>query len=199
MLSREDFKVLVQLAPLVAIDLILRDPSGHILVGRRNNPPAQGSWFVPGGRIRKNETRQAAFTRILQDETGLRLPFSQAQLLGSYDHIYTENHFGTSDFGAHYVVLGYALALPVRPELQLDRQHDGFCWISPEELLASPLVHQNTKAYFLPPRTKLNSAKTGKAGRIRPCWRHTSRMPSEYPARTRSRRSSPGRPFCRHP
>ena len=62
MLSNADFLTVVRLTPLVAIDLIVTDGNRRILLGHRRNRPAQGTWFVPGGRITKNETLDAAFT-----------------------------------------------------------------------------------------------------------------------------------------
>ncbi|MCH5770603.1 GDP-mannose mannosyl hydrolase, partial [Salmonella enterica] len=56
MLAEDDFRRAVEMLPLVSIDLLLRDAEGRYLTGLRSNPPAQGAWFVPGGRIRKNET-----------------------------------------------------------------------------------------------------------------------------------------------
>jgi colanic acid biosynthesis protein WcaH len=40
-------------------------------MGWRGNDPARGTWFVPGGRIRKNEKIADAFERIIRTETGL--------------------------------------------------------------------------------------------------------------------------------
>lgn len=147
-LDRNDFAALVRNAPLVAIDLLLRDPGGAVLVGLRTNPPAQQTWFVPGGRIRKNERRADAFARILFAETGLTDPFSAARLAGTYDHIYPDNHFSETGYNAHYVVLGYELKLATRPVIRADEQHHALRWLSPAELLADPDVHENTKAYF---------------------------------------------------
>ena len=70
-LSVEDFAGVVRLTPLVAIDLIVRDSAGRVLLGERKNEPAKGSFFVPGGRITKNETLTAAFRRITRAELGV--------------------------------------------------------------------------------------------------------------------------------
>jgi colanic acid biosynthesis protein WcaH len=40
----------------------------ELLLGLRNNRPAQGSWFVPGGAIRKGEPRAAALQRVAARE-----------------------------------------------------------------------------------------------------------------------------------
>ncbi len=59
-LSAADFSTVIRSTPLVSIDLILTRPDGAVLVGRRQNEPAKAYWFVPGGRIRKDERLDAA-------------------------------------------------------------------------------------------------------------------------------------------
>ena len=71
MLSPTEFLEVVRLAPLVAIDLIVADADSRVLVGQRRNRPARGTWFVPGGRIRKDERLDAAFTRLVETELGI--------------------------------------------------------------------------------------------------------------------------------
>ena len=56
----DDCAHVVRLAPLVSIDVIIRDPNQNVLVALRTNEPAKAFYFVPGGRIRKDETIQAA-------------------------------------------------------------------------------------------------------------------------------------------
>jgi colanic acid biosynthesis protein WcaH len=147
-LNDEDFAHVIRLAPLIAIDLILRDPEGKIFVARRNNEPAKGFYFVPGGSIYKNERLDDAFMRILADETGLRAIRSEARFLGVYEHLYSTNCYGDPNFGSHYVVLGYELILKHRPDIHLDAQHSDYRWMSKTELLADAKIHENTKAYF---------------------------------------------------
>jgi len=148
MLGAEDFAHLVRVAPLVAIDLVICDPDDRFLLGLRSNEPAKGTWFVPGGCIRKNERFAAAFVRILADETGLKMPIAAARPLGAFEHFYETNRFSDPGYGTHYVVLAYALHLDHRPEIRLDEQHSAIRWMSAAEILAAAEVHENTKAYF---------------------------------------------------
>ena len=147
-MPREDFTHVVRLTPLVSIDLILRDPEGAVLVGLRNNEPAKGVWFVPGGRIGKDERLVEAFARLLDLETGLSIPFAEARLLGAYEHFYDTNRYCEPGYGTHYVVLGYELQLETRPAIKLDDQHSAIKWMAVPALLAAPDVHDNTKAYL---------------------------------------------------
>ncbi|AXF64055.1 MULTISPECIES: GDP-mannose mannosyl hydrolase [unclassified Leclercia] len=147
-LSQEDFATVVRSTPLISIDLIVENERGEFLLGQRTNRPAQGYWFVPGGRVQKDETLENAFARLTQAELGLRLLMTAGQFYGVWQHFYDDNFSGT-DFTTHYVVLGFRLKVN-QAELHLpDAQHDDYRWLTPDALLASDNVHDNSRAYFL--------------------------------------------------
>jgi len=144
-LSKKKFLQVVKNAPLAAIDLILTDRAGKILLGKRKNNPAKGKWFVPGGRIRKNETFEKAIQRLSREE----VPFGRVErprLLGAFEHFYRVNVDG-SGFGTHYVVLAYHLQCRFSKNLIATRQHNLFRFFSPEEALRNRAVHPNTRTY----------------------------------------------------
>ncbi|MCF5910724.1 GDP-mannose mannosyl hydrolase [Aeromonas veronii] len=147
-LDKETFRTVVRSAPLVSIDLVVINSQGQVLLGQRTNRPAQGFWFVPGGRILKNEAMAAAFLRLSKAELGLASELGDAEFLGVYEHFYTDNFSGT-DFSTHYVVLGYRLVHDLDLNSLPDAQHHSYRWFDVAELLASVQVHDNTKAYFL--------------------------------------------------
>jgi len=149
LLNKDEFARVVRNAPLVAIDLIVRDPERRVLVGLRTNEPAKGRWFVPGGVVRKCERLTDAFARIVKAEIGLETSIGNAKFIGVYEHLYDNNVFGEEGFGTHYVVLAHELNLDTRPPIVSDQQHIGFRWMMPAELISSPDVHHNTRAYFL--------------------------------------------------
>jgi colanic acid biosynthesis protein WcaH len=148
-LNKDEFAQVVRNTPLVSIDLIIRDPDQRVLVGLRTNAPAKGKWFVPGGVVRKYERLVDAFARIVKAEIGLDAPIDDAKFVGVYEHLYDDNVFGEEGFGTHYVVLAHQLNLDHQPPIMSDRQHSGFRWMTPTELISSPDVHPNTRAYFL--------------------------------------------------
>jgi colanic acid biosynthesis protein WcaH len=147
-LNPADFRTLVRLAPLVSIDLIIRNPRGEVLLGLRNNEPAKGFYFVPGGIVLKHERLSEAFARILKRETNYEARREDARLLGAHEHFYAANSFGDDGFGTHYVVLAHELTLADASAPKADAQHSELTWWSEHELLASDRVHGNTKAYF---------------------------------------------------
>ncbi|MFM2342040.1 MAG: hypothetical protein RLZZ592_1693 [Pseudomonadota bacterium] len=147
-LPRETLLDVIRHTPLVSIDLICRDPQGRLLLGWRSNRPAQASWFVPGGRILKDERIEQAIERIAADELGLpTAQAAQARPFGVYQHLYPDNFAGEPGLSTHYVVLAWTLALPADTPLKGDAQHRELRWFTPAELLADTQVHANTRAY----------------------------------------------------
>lgn len=146
-LTPEDFAAVVRFTPLIAIDLIVENEAGEFLLGKRNNRPAQGYWFVPGGRVRKDEPLPAAFARLTESELGLRLPMSAARFDGVWQHFYDDNFSGNT-FSTHYVVLGFRLSVDAQALALPDAQHNAYRWLTPQALLAAEQVHDNSRAYF---------------------------------------------------
>src|SRR4051812_8086317 len=142
MLTDADFLHIVDVTPLVSIDLILRNERSEVLLGQRTNRPAQGLWFVPGGRIRKNERVKEALQRISRHELGVTI--SAATLLGVFDHIYPDNFLGAPGVNTHYVVLGMAAELAGNLRFTADDQHSELKWWTEASLLTSDAVHENT-------------------------------------------------------
>jgi colanic acid biosynthesis protein WcaH len=148
-LTDEEFKHIVKNTPLISIDLVIENLQGEILLGWRNNLPARGYWFVPGGRILKDERFPDAFVRIAKAETGLELSLEDAVFLGIYEHIYpNENFSGDPDFGTHYIVVSYRIKLTETPENLPNDQHNDYWWASLDNILEDPNVHENTRNYF---------------------------------------------------
>ncbi|WP_019411706.1 GDP-mannose mannosyl hydrolase [Pseudomonas psychrophila] len=150
-LSNDLFRSVVASTPLVSIDLVVLNAKGECLLGQRLNRPAKGSWFVPGGRILKNETLDSAFKRLTQEELGQVLHRSDARLLGVYEHFYADSVFGADAQApdTHYVVLAYQLVLAEGQELQLPHaQHGDYHWWPLIEMQTHEHVHANTRAYL---------------------------------------------------
>jgi len=148
MIDNKQFLAIIDATPLVSIDLILEDQQGNILLGKRTNRPAQGYWFVPGGRIRKNEKLADAIKRVSLTELGTEITLDDGQLLGAFDHIYDDNFSGVEGINTHYVVLAYTIKLKGDFTIMTDEQHSEMKWWQLDALLDSPEVHDNTKLYF---------------------------------------------------
>ncbi len=146
-LAIDDFRHVVKNTPLVSIDLVIHNDNREMLVGLRKNEPAKGYWFVPGGRILKDETLDKAFQRIIKYELDLNVTREQSEFLGVYEHLYTTNLLSDPDFGTHYVVLAYHLSLNSLDLKSGDDQHESLEWMRLESIIENPMVHTNTQAY----------------------------------------------------
>jgi colanic acid biosynthesis protein WcaH len=147
-LDKKTFSTVIKSTPLISIDLVVIGTDSKVLLGRRLNKPAQGAWFVPGGRVLKNESLADAFKRLTMEELGSEFTIKQADLLGPFDHFYQDNVFDDL-FSTHYVAIAYRLKLDVSlVNMPLDIQHDGYQWFDVDDLLRDEQVHQHTKWYF---------------------------------------------------
>lgn len=153
MLDSQTFAKIVAATPLVSIDLIIMRGDQEVLLGLRNNRPAQGFWFVPGGRIFKNEPMRTALSRIAEQELGLGAYVLsgdlKANFLGPYEHMYQDCFVGDVGVSTHYVVLAYKISVSSDfPLPEADEQHAELKWWTIQDALASDQVHQFTKNYL---------------------------------------------------
>ena len=146
-LNEDVFKKIVKNTPLISIDLLIENFQGQILLGKRTNRPARGFWFVPGGRIYKDETLVNAFNRLVFEELCANISYDQAKFIGVFQHFYMDN-FSEENFTTHYIVLGYKIIYECDFTILPKKQHNEFKWFSKSEIFYSPVVHSNTKAYF---------------------------------------------------
>jgi colanic acid biosynthesis protein WcaH len=148
-LDESTFKTVISNAPLISIDLVVKNSQGQYLLGYRTNRPAQNYWFVPGGRIHKNEPMDAAFCRLTEAELGIKLERQSARFLGPYEHFYDDYVFG-QDVSTHYVVLAYEITIDIALVNLPAEQHSQYQWFEKSELMERGDVHQHSKWYFEP-------------------------------------------------
>ena len=75
--------------PIVSVEaLIVMDDL--LLFLKRNNHPAKGQWWFPGGRIRKGESLKEACVREVKEETNLEV--NSLILIGVYSRVFPERH-----------------------------------------------------------------------------------------------------------
>jgi len=67
--------------PLLAVDAIIYNENGIVLI-KRKNPPFEDKWALPGGFLEYGETVEDAVIREVEEETGLNIKIEG--LLGVY-------------------------------------------------------------------------------------------------------------------
>ncbi len=106
------------------VGAIVRDERDRLLLIRRANPPAQGQWSLPGGRVEPGEDWHDAVRRELQEETGL---------VASVDRFVGEVHRDAPG-GSVYLIRDYLMSLEGAgvPRAGDDALEVG--WFEPSEL-----------------------------------------------------------------
>jgi 8-oxo-dGTP diphosphatase len=94
--------------PSLAVDCVVFDPAGRLLLVRRKNPPFRGHYALPGGFVEYGETTEHAAARELAEETGLEA--TAVTLIG----VYSDPH---RDPRGHVVSIAY------RAEVSHHRPH----------------------------------------------------------------------------
>ena len=146
-LDENTFKTVIASTPLISIDLLVKNSQGQYLLGYRTNCPAQGFWFVPGGRIHKDESMDAAFVRLTKAELGVKIERQSARFIGPFEHFYDDFVFGPG-VSTHYVVLGYEIILNIDINELPVEQHSHYKWFEQSEIIESGDVHQHSKWYL---------------------------------------------------
>ncbi len=149
MLEKDEYLNIINLIPITSIDVLMVNNLGDILLGLRRNNPAKGMWFVPGGVIKKGETIDNAFHRIIKKETGISTDIKDAIFIGVYQHFYDTNFADVPDIKTQYTVLRYDIKFNKEINPIPDYQHSEFKWFSIDELIKDSNVHQYVKDYFL--------------------------------------------------
>ena len=123
--DKDKWRVIVENVPIVSVDLVVTDPrESRFVLGLRNSNVAKDTWFVPGGRIYKNESLRDAVDRVAEEEAGVEVDVVRE--LGTYQHFYDESDIGT-DSGKHYVANAY-LVYTENSSLESDSQHSELKW-----------------------------------------------------------------------
>lgn len=111
------YRKILKSIPIASVD-VLSVCKGMLLLLLRKNEPGKGLWWTPGGRVRKGETLEAAATRELMEETGLR-PM-KIEKIGVMSHFWPKVHFVTSFF----------LAEVEDKSVIMNDEHSDYVWVT---------------------------------------------------------------------
>lgn len=115
-------KILEQIA-IPCVDIVLLSDAGVLLL-LRDNEPAKGMWWLPGGRILKGETIQEAASRKIQEEVGLVISPKKCTIVGVKETMFDSGPFHVSSVHTVNVVVVAKLTHVYKPTL--DRLHTAF-------------------------------------------------------------------------
>ena len=116
----EQFAEFLKRLPQVSVELFLESDRGVLLL-RRTNEPAAGEWFLPGTRLFKGETFEAATKRLAREELGVDVDTKSR--LGTYAHFWDTAAFDGVKT-THTVNVVYRGIIEKPENVTLDAQHD---------------------------------------------------------------------------
>lgn len=77
--------------PILCVDVVVCDEQGRFVLIKRKNNPERGKWWIPGGRVLKNERVVAAARRKLREELGIAN--ADWSMLGAYDYLEENGYY----------------------------------------------------------------------------------------------------------
>ncbi len=83
------FNEIMKSLPIVSVEALIVTADGLLFL-KRKIKPAKGEWWLPGGRIRKNESLLDALRREVKEETKLEL--TDCRLINVYSRVFPERH-----------------------------------------------------------------------------------------------------------
>ena len=86
--------------PRISVGLVVWRENEVLLI-RRANPPFQGCWSIPGGKVEFGETLHQAGLREVQEETGIIAAVDT--LIDIYESITEHGHYVMADFSARWL------------------------------------------------------------------------------------------------
>ncbi len=137
-ISENLYKEVLDKMPIPCVDVVIKNKKGEILLIKRLNEPEKGIWWVPGGRINKNESIKKAALRKAKEEVGLDCEF--IKILGSGETIFNISAF--KGITSHTINI-YVLLKPLNiKSIKLDNLHSGFKFVSSLDLNAHPYMKE---------------------------------------------------------
>ena len=143
MIPRKEYEKILENMPIPCVDLVIHK-DGKILLVKRKNKPMKDEWWVPGGRILKNETLREAIPRKAREELGFDVEVEKE--LGTYDNLFEDSAFENVKTGTHTVGVTFI----VKPkdknfEIKVDETSEDFKWFDKIEDNFKPLLKKILK------------------------------------------------------
>lgn len=138
-IEQKYFDLIKKSIPIPCVDLIVMNNEGQILMVKRNNEPAKGIWWFPGGRVYHGESRKTAAIRKLKDECGLKE--SNLMEMGTLEIFFDVK---SEDYLSHGISTIF-LVKTIENKVVLDSQSSEYSWKSIDEwksIVSNDLLHQ---------------------------------------------------------
>lgn len=138
-IPEETFGACLDVLPQVCVEVLL-ERDGGLLVARRTNEPARGTYFWPGGRLRKGERLEDAARRVAREELGVEVAVEGR--VGVYSHFWDGSSVAGADSRHTVNVVYRASKRDPDAAVVLDDQHDDYRFVSEPDDDCHDYVHE---------------------------------------------------------
>lgn len=137
------YKEIIENMPFCCVDIVIHD-AGKVLLVYRKDEPAKNQWWVPGGRIYKNEKLIDAVKRKVKEETGLDVEIEKR--IGVYEFTSDKSLYPDVKSGTHAIAIVY-LVRPIKKDqkIEIDSTSENFKWIDKIEENLAPYIKKILK------------------------------------------------------
>jgi ADP-ribose pyrophosphatase YjhB (NUDIX family) len=140
LIESDVFDKIRELIPIVCVDLVI-PKTGAILLVKRIEPPAQGQWWTPGGRIFHGETIEDASVRKANSEVHLDCRF--VKILGMTESIFDNVKTNGKSISIHTVNVVCLMELKDdTQQIRLDDGHAEYIWTKESFVGLHPAVER---------------------------------------------------------
>lgn len=136
MIKESLYKKIQEVLPICCVDIVILNKKKQFLLLKRNNEPAKGLWWIPGGRILKGELIEKAVLRKAKEETGLDVKIKK--MMGVKETIFKKGVFGKS---VHTINIIF-LVLAKKDNVKMDKQNSEYKWFAKIEKSFHPYIKQ---------------------------------------------------------
>ena len=124
-IPKEKYESILSVIPILCVDLLIRN-ADKILLLKRDNEPAKGEYWFPGGRVLKLETIKSAALRKAKEEVSLDCKFHD--IISIEETIFKNNNKISKEI--HTVNIVCKLTATNIEGIWLDDLHSSFLWVS---------------------------------------------------------------------
>lgn len=123
MIPTDKYKYILDVLPILCVDIVARNSRGEYLLIKRANEPKKGRWWVIGGRVLKGETIGQAVIRKVKEETGVKV--KKMKPIGYFELVAGINPFGLKS-KYHTVSVVFEININDKQSIVLDVQSTEF-------------------------------------------------------------------------
>jgi colanic acid biosynthesis protein WcaH len=124
LLPVDEYRHILSAVPIVCVDCVVAGDGGAVLLVKRRNAPLQGEFWLPGGRLHKNEPLAGAVHRKMREEIGVDVEI--VRNIGFFEEFF-DHSAENADGGVHSISIVY-LVRPASNDFRLDSQSSEWGW-----------------------------------------------------------------------